>query len=233
MNIGIIGLGLIGGSFALAARKHISGCVLFGEDINEEHQKQALSLNLIDQELTISNYAEMDVIILAVPVDTVLERADILLDQMNDNALLMDAGSTKASICTLLEWALQWFKNMEMKVQEMDPKEHDKHIAYVSHLSHISSFMLGKTVMEKEKDEKAIFAMAGSGFASTVRLAKSSPAMWTPIFQQNQDNILEVLKQYIANLEEFKSLMEQSNYDAIHQKMKQTNAIREILAGIK
>ncbi|MGA1545507.1 MAG: prephenate dehydrogenase [Flavobacteriaceae bacterium] len=282
MNIGIIGLGLIGGSFALAARKHIPGCVLFGEDINEEHQKQALSLNLIDQELTSSNYAEMDIIILAVPVDAALERADILLDQMNDNALLMDAGSTKASICAvlelhpkrnqflashpiagtefsgptaafddlyrakaqilcethktrpdLLEWALQWFKNMEMKVQEMDPKEHDKHIAYVSHLSHISSFMLGKTVMEKEKDEKAIFAMAGSGFASTVRLAKSSPAMWTPIFQQNQDNILEVLKQYIANLEEFKSLMEQSNYDAIHQKMKQTNAIREILAGIK
>ncbi|MFZ9074852.1 MAG: prephenate dehydrogenase [Flavobacteriaceae bacterium] len=282
MNIGIIGLGLIGGSFALAARKHIPGCVLFGEDINEEHQKQALSLNLIDQELTSSNYAEMDIIILAVPVDAALERADILLDQMNDNALLMDAGSTKASICAvlelhpkrnqflashpiagtefsgptaafddlyrakaqilcethktrpdLLEWALQWFKNMEMKVQEMDPKEHDKHIAYVSHLSHISSFMLGKTVMEKEKDEKAIFAMAGSGFASTVRLAKSSPAMWTPIFQQNQDNILEVLKQYIANLEEFKSLMEQSNYDVIHQKMKQTNAIREILAGIK
>jgi len=122
---------------------------------------------------------------------------------------------------------------MEMKVQEMDPKEHDKHIAYVSHLSHISSFMLGKTVMEKEKDEKAIFAMAGSGFASTVRLAKSSPAMWTPIFKQNQDNILEVLKQYIDNLEEFKSLMEQNNYDAIHQKMKQTNAIKEILAGIK
>ncbi len=282
MNIGVIGLGLIGGSFALAARQHISGCILFGEDCNEEHQKQAIEFCLIDQKLTPSNYAEMDVIILAVPVDAALERAASLLDQMNEDALLMDAGSTKDSICTVLElhpkrnqflathpiagtefsgpsaafhdlykaksqilcethktrpdllkWALQWFKNMEMKVQEMDPKEHDKHIAYVSHLSHISSFMLGKTVMEKEKDEKAIFAMAGSGFASTVRLAKSSPAMWTPIFKQNQDNILEVLKQYIDNLEEFKSLMEQNNYDAIHQKMKQTNAIKEILAGIK
>ena len=282
MNIGVIGLGLIGGSFALAARQHISGCILFGEDCNEEHQKQAIEFCLIDQKLTPSNYAEMDVIILAVPVDAALERAASLLDQMNEDALLMDAGSTKDSICTVLElhpkrnqflathpiagtefsgpsaafhdlykaksqilcethktrpdllkWALQWFKNMEMKVQEMDPKEHDKHIAYVSHLSHISSFMLGKTVMEKEKDENAIFAMAGSGFASTVRLAKSSPAMWTPIFKQNQDNILEVLKQYIDNLEEFKSLMEQNNYDAIHQKMKQTNTIKEILAGIK
>ena len=83
----------------------------------------------------------------------------------------------------LLEWAVQWFRNMNMEIHEMDAEAHDKHIAYVSHLSHISSFMLGKTVIEKEKDERAIFKMAGSGFASTVRLAKSSPDMWTPIFQ--------------------------------------------------
>jgi prephenate dehydrogenase len=121
---------------------------------------------------------------------------------------------------------------MEMQLQEMDPKEHDKHIAYVSHISHISSFMLGKTVMEKEKDERTIFNMAGSGFESTVRLAKSSPAMWTPIFKQNQENILEVLEEYIANLQEFKSLMEQNDYIAINKKMEQTNAIKAILAGI-
>jgi prephenate dehydrogenase len=114
----------------------------------------------------------------------------------------------------------------------MDPKEHDKHIAYVSHLSHISSFMLGKTVMEKEKDEKTIFDMAGSGFESTVRLAKSSPDMWTPIFKQNQENILEVLDQYISNLQEFKRLIEQKNYEAIYDKMLKTNAIKEILTGI-
>ena len=77
-----------------------------------------------------------------------------------------------------------------MNIQEMDPIEHDQHIAYVSHISHISSFMLGKTVMEKEDDEKAIFDMAGSGFASTVRLAKSSPEMWTPIFKQNNEPFL-------------------------------------------
>ena len=127
---------------------------------------------------------------------------------------------------------MQWFNNMEMQLQEMDPEEHDKHIAYVSHISHISSFMLGKTVMEKEKDERTIFNMAGSGFESTVRLAKSSPAMWTPIFKQNQENILEVLEEYIANLQEFKSLMEQNDYIAINKKMEQTNAIKAILAGI-
>lgn len=114
----------------------------------------------------------------------------------------------------------------------MDPKEHDKHIAYVSHLSHISSFMLGKTVMEKEKDEKTIFDMAGSGFESTVRLAKSSPDMWTPIFKQNQENILEVLDQYISNLQEFKKLIEQKNYKAIYDIMLKTNAIKDILTGI-
>ena len=86
--------------------------------------------------------------------------------------------------------------------------------------------------MEKERDEKAIFDMAGSGFASTVRLAKSSPSMWAPIFQQNQENILEVLTEYIANLEEFKLLMEQQNYKEVFKKMQQTNAISQILAGI-
>ena len=281
MNIGIIGLGLIGGSFALSARKFIEGSVVYGEDKSNLHQKQALELNIVDQILKPSNYYYMDVIILAIPVNAVLDKVIPLLDKVNDNTLLIDVGSTKSMICKklelhpkrnqflathpiagtefsgpsaayetlyngkaqilcesnktrsdLLEWAVQWFKNMGMELQEMDPKEHDQHIAYVSHLSHISSFMLGKTVMEKEQDEKAIFDMAGSGFASTVRLAKSSPSMWTPIFEQNQENILEVLDEYITNLKEFKSLMEQKDYKTVFKKIQETNAIREILAGI-
>ena len=132
----------------------------------------------------------------------------------------------------LLEWATQWFRNMNMEIHEMDAEAHDKHIAYVSHISHISSFMLGKTVIEKEKDERTIFKMAGSGFASTVRLAKSSPEMWTPIFMQNKENILEVLKEYISNLEDFERLLKAENYDQLFEQMKNTNAIRTILAGI-
>ncbi|OUW35304.1 MAG: prephenate dehydrogenase [Flavobacteriaceae bacterium TMED179] len=281
MNIGVIGLGLIGGSFALSAKRHIKGCNLYGEDQSEKHLKQALKLEIVEHNLKPSNYSIMDVIILAIPVDSVIDKALYLLDYVNDNTLLIDVGSTKAKVCKemelhpkrnqflathpiagtefsgpsaafvalfsgkplilcesnktrpdLLEWAINWFKNIGMELQEMDPKEHDKHIAYVSHLSHISSFMLGKTVMEKEQDEKAIFDMAGSGFASTVRLAKSSPSMWAPIFEQNQENILEVLDEYIANLEEFKLLMEQQNYKEVFRKMQQTNSISKILAGI-
>ena len=85
-----------------------------------------------------------------------------------------------------------------MRIRYMDPVSHDKHIAYVSHLSHISAFMLGKTVIDKEKNERDIFDMAGSGFASTVRLAKSSPAMWTPIFKQNKENVIETLEESLS-----------------------------------
>tara|TARA_B110000238_G_scaffold68903_1_gene75500 strand:- start:1304 stop:2170 length:867 start_codon:yes stop_codon:yes gene_type:complete len=281
MKIGIIGLGLIGGSFALAAKKYINGVSLYGQDYNLENLTEALQLGILDYSLEVQDYAMMDIIVLAIPVDASLGIGISILDQINDNALLMDVGSTKAAICKkfelhpkrnqflathpiagtefsgpsaafaelfvdqtqilcetnktrpdLLEWAVHWFRNMNMKLHEMDAEAHDKHIAYVSHISHISSFMLGKTVMEKEKDERAIFDMAGSGFASTVRLAKSSPDMWTPIFKQNKENILEVLREYITNLEDFERLLMSDDYDQLFEQMKSTNAIKTILAGI-
>ncbi len=133
----------------------------------------------------------------------------------------------------LQEKALEIFAKLGMRIRYMDAVSHDKHIAYVSHLSHISAFMLGKTVINKEKNERDIFDMAGSGFASTVRLAKSSPAMWTPIFKQNKENILETLEEYIGNLKHFKELMEQDNFSEIYNEMENTNYIKQILNGIK
>jgi prephenate dehydrogenase len=127
------------------------------------------------------------------------------------------------------EVALDLFQKLGMRIRYMDPKSHDKHIAYVSHLSHISSFMLGKTVIEKEKNERDIFDMAGSGFESTVRLAKSSPAMWTPIFKQNKTNIIETLDEYILNLTRFKELLKSEKYDEVFNEMQNTNRIKEIL----
>jgi prephenate dehydrogenase len=127
------------------------------------------------------------------------------------------------------ETALDLFQKLGMRIRYMDAKSHDKHIAYVSHLSHISSFMLGKTVIEKEKNERDIFDMAGSGFESTVRLAKSSPAMWTPIFKQNRDNIIETLDEYILNLTQLKELLQNDKYDEVFNEMQNTNRIKEIL----
>lgn len=127
------------------------------------------------------------------------------------------------------EIAFDFFRNLKMRIRYMEPKSHDNHIAYMSHLSHISSFMLGKTIIEKEKDEKDIFDMAGSGFESTVRLAKSSPSMWTPIFKQNKKQIVKSLEEYIKNLSNFKDLMESEDYQAIYNEMQNTNRIKEIL----
>ena len=132
----------------------------------------------------------------------------------------------------LQERALAVMEKLGMRIRYMNPVAHDKHIAYVSHLSHISSFMLGKTVIAKEKNEKDIFDLASSGFESTVRLAKSSPAMWTPIFSMNKENILESLEEYIANLQAFKDLLEQDNSEGMYAEMQRTNKIKSILEGI-
>ena len=129
----------------------------------------------------------------------------------------------------LQEKAMDLFKKLGMRIRYMDPKSHDKHIAYVSHLSHISSFMLGKTVIEKEKSEQDIFDMAGSGFESTVRLAKSSPAMWTPIFKQNKKQVIKSLEEYIHNLTHFKNLLVNDNFEEVFNEMQNTNRIKEIL----
>lgn len=131
----------------------------------------------------------------------------------------------------LQEKALSIFTEMRMRLRYMSPKMHDIHIAYVSHLSHILSYMLGKTVMEKSQSERDIFDMAGSGFESTVRLAKSTATMWTPIFEQNKTYVLESLTHYIENLTQFKSLLEKNDFETIFNQLQNINHIKEILEG--
>ena len=133
----------------------------------------------------------------------------------------------------LLASAENIFRSMNMNIRYMDSLSHDKHIAYVSHLSHISSFMLGKTVMDKEKNENNIFDMAGSGFESTVRLAKSSPEMWAPILELNKENIVESLDEYIMNLNSFKNLLQNDKFGELKTQMTQINYIKNILKGIR
>lgn len=132
----------------------------------------------------------------------------------------------------LQELGLQLTKDLGMRIRYMDAASHDKHIAYVSHLSHISSFMLGKTVMDIEKNERDIFDLAGSGFESTARLAKSNPDMWAPIFSQNKEYLLECLSAYIANLEAFRDYIQDNNEEKMHSEMQEINKIKDILSGI-
>ncbi len=275
MKIGIIGLGLIGGSFALALKKQ-EKYIIYGRDLYQFDK--AKSLGLIDKKLTDENIDEMEFILLATPVNTIGKIAREVLNKISPQTVVMDAGSIKYKIAQeiknhpnrknfllshpiagteysgpeaafgslfqdkinifcdtkdtepeLVEKALLLMNELGLKTIEMDSFEHDRHIAYVSHLSHISSFMLGKTVMDLEKDEKNIFDMAGSGFASTVRLAKSSPDTWTPIFMENKENIIQSLDEYIYNLQEFKKDLEQNRSKKIHHNLTQINHIKTII----
>ncbi|MBK1439317.1 prephenate dehydrogenase [Parapedobacter sp. ISTM3] len=120
-------------------------------------------------------------------------------------------------------------EHLEMRTTFMNAQEHDVHTAYVSHISHITSFALALTVLEKEKSQGRIFELAGSGFESTVRLAKSSPDMWTPIFRQNRENVLEVLQEHIKQLQHIQEVLDNENYDAFYKLIKKSNKIRKIL----
>ncbi|QOI97393.1 MAG: prephenate dehydrogenase [Flammeovirgaceae bacterium] len=132
-----------------------------------------------------------------------------------------------------LQTALRLFNELGMKTIFMQPDEHDRHVAYVSHLSHVSSFLLGQTVLDIEKDEKNIAVLAGSGFASTVRLAKSSPDMWAPIFEQNMEYLSQALQEYIIHLQRFQYHLLKRNTNELHHTLREANHIRRILDGIE
>ena len=128
-----------------------------------------------------------------------------------------------------LDVAKNMYASIPMQMVELDSVSHDIHTAYVSHISHLSSFALALTVLEKEKDESRIFELASSGFSSTVRLAKSSPQMWIPIFRQNRDNLLDVLDEHINQLARFRSLLIKRDFDKISMLIEQSNQIKKIL----
>ncbi len=128
-----------------------------------------------------------------------------------------------------LELTENLYRSLGMNLLYMNAAAHDVHAAYVSHISHITSFALANTVLEKEKEEEAIFGMASGGFESTVRLAKSNPEMWVPIFQQNRENVLDVLNEHISQLKKFKSCLEKENYTYLTELIQNSNKIKRIL----
>jgi prephenate dehydrogenase len=276
-KIHIIGLGLLGGSFGLGARQKFPELVITGTDANSQNLKDALTLGIITEAKETPD-SDTDLVILATPADTLGKILIDTLNQIGENTLVFDVGSTKAKLCAMMadhpkrkqylaahpiagteysgpkaaladllnrkvliicelektdlhlkEKAYQLFDALNVKLRFMDPEEHDRHLAFVSHLSHISSFMLGETVLQKMADDKNIFDMAGSGFASTVRLAKSSPAMWAPIFTENKENILSAMDGYIANLTAFREKIANDDNKGLFEEMAEINKIRDIL----
>lgn len=128
-----------------------------------------------------------------------------------------------------LEWVKKMYRKIGMHLLEMEAYAHDLHAAYVSHISHITSFALANTVLEKEKEENAIFEMASAGFESTVRLAKSNPSMWVPIFFQNRDNVLDVLNEHIAQLQKFRDCLQEGDRNQLQDLIRHANRISRII----
>jgi prephenate dehydrogenase len=140
--------------------------------------------------------------------------------------IICDRENSDADAIELVE---KMYKKIGMRIKYMEAHQHDMHAAYISHIAHISSFVLAATVLEKEKDEEAIFEMAGGGFESTVRLAKSSPETWTPIFQQNRNYLLEVMDTYIEKMYHVRNLINKNKYAELNQFMSDANEIKKIL----
>ncbi|MEP5612021.1 MAG: prephenate dehydrogenase [Cyclobacteriaceae bacterium] len=281
MKISIIGLGLIGGSYALSLKKRFEDIEIYGWDENKGHLNRALDLGLIDHacDSTSDALQKGDWNFLAVPVNTIEVLLPDLLDQLEENNVLIDFGSTKKLICvavkdhpkrsqfiaahpisgteysgpdaafdslfedkvmivceqeksspSFIEGFRKQCKALGMSTTYLTAEEHDIHLAYVSHLSHVISFGLSRTVLDKEEDENKILDLAGSGFESTVRLAKSSPEMWTPIFLKNREAILESLGKYQNRIAEFRELLANEDESGIQNYLKEGRTIRKILA---
>ncbi len=277
-NFAIVGVGLIGGSFALKCKGKGLSHRIYGVDNNPTHSVQAIGLSLVDEMTDLETaIANADVVVISIPVNALADLLPKILDLV-DEQVVIDMGSTKRHIGAVVEahpkrgrfvaahpmWGTEYsgptaavenafenkavilcdlektdadavsiaeeiFTTMQMRMIQMNANDHDLHAAYVSHIAHITSFALANTVLEKEKEDNAIFEMASAGFESTVRLAKSNPAMWTPILMHNRENVLDVLNEHISQLKKFKSCLEKENWEYLNELMSSANQIKRII----
>ena len=98
MKIGIIGLGLIGGSVGLCLRDMKLIDRVYGSDMSKENESLALNLGLVDEIITFDKMKEIcDVIFLAIPVEAIVETLQNLKDVKNTTTII-ELGSTKEKI---------------------------------------------------------------------------------------------------------------------------------------
>ena len=279
MKVTIAGMGLIGGSFALALRERGLADEILGVENSEEHAAEALRLGLADRMMPFEEgVAEADLTVLATPVDAIPLLAVKALNRVSDRQVVIDMGSIKAELCEVIAmhahrgrfvavhpmWGTEYsgpqaaqrgaftgrsvvlcetersdadavalveriFRTLECPAVYMEPEEHDLHAAYVSHISHVTSFALANTVLEKEREERHIFDLAGGGFESTVRLAKSAAGTWVPILLRNKYNVLDVLREHIHQLQLMRRMIERDDAEGLAAAIRRANSIRKIL----
>ena len=279
MKILIAGLGLIGGSFALALRDRGKADEILGVEKSDENAAEALRLGLADRIVTLEEgVPQADLVVLATPVDTIPLMAIKALNHVTDRQVVMDMGSIKAELCEVISmharrgrfvaahpmWGTEYsgpraaqhgaftgrnavlceaersdadalatveriFRTLDVPVVYMGAEEHDLHAAYVSHISHVTSFALALTVLEKEREERHIFDLAGGGFESTVRLAKSAAATWVPILLRNKYNVLDVLREHIHQLQIMRRMIERDDAEGLTSAFGKANSIQRII----
>ena len=275
LKFGIVGLGLMGGSFAKALNKYGMALSVVGYDHNEEHQKEALELGLVERIVEIEELLSCDMIVLCIPVDAIISFMPTL-EKVSENSTIVDFGSTKRLIvdnipksirknfvpahpmtgtekfgpkaavdglyegntivlCDLevcdevhRQRAIDIFNALAMRIVYMDSDVHDIHACYMSHLPHAISFGLANAVMNHEAPHD-IISLAAGGFKDMSRIAKSSPHMWTDIFRQNRNNILESLNIYEKQMKSIKEMLANEEYDKIHEWMQKANTLHDIL----
>ncbi len=275
LKFGIVGLGLMGGSFAKALKKYDLSNSVVGYDHNTTHQKEALELGLVEKIVDTKELLACDMIILCIPVDAIIAFMPTL-EGIDKNTTIIDFGSTKKlivdniptsirdnyipahpmtgtekfgpkaavnglyegktivlcdiDICSELHKnrAIDIFNAIAMRIVFMDSNTHDIHACYMSHLPHAISFTLANTVMSHE-DPNNIISLAAGGFKDMSRIAKSSPNMWTDIFRQNRENILDSLAVYETNMKNMKNMLEDEDYESIHKWMEKANTLHDIL----
>lgn len=275
----IIGVGLIGGSFALSLKDNDLADEVIGCDASAANLDKALRLGLIDRAATIDEaLPEADLVVLASPVDTIPLLAVKILNRVSDRQTVIDVGSTKGELCEVISqhrrrcrfvathpmWGTEFsgpeaamhgafkgrkvvicdagesaadavelvegiYRAFGMECLRMGGEEQDLHTAYVSHISHITSFALALTVLEKERETQHIFDLAGGGFESTVRLAKSSAATWVPILLKNKYNILDVLREHIHQLNVLRVMIERDDREGLRSAIERANEVQNIL----
>lgn len=275
MVIGIVGLGLMGGSLGLALKNTIEDVKLVGFDHNQQHCDQAKALGLVDEIVSFDALKKSNVIVLAIPVEAIIKTLEDLKD-ISEDTTIIDLGSTKEKIVALTPieieknvvaahpmagiekfgpyaafedlyagrvvvlcdlqrngvWhksrAIEIFEALKMQIVYMNANDHDLHAAYISHLPHAISYALANSVL-KQEDPKSILALAAGGFRDMSRIAKSSPNMWSDIFEQNSTNLLHAIESFEFELAEVKKMIKNKDNKALKEWMKSAAALHKIL----